>query len=256
MKNQAHPERNAQSGNIFFWIFLMIFLFAALSLALTQGFRGSSATVGKENARLLAQEVVDYANGYRTAIKALRIDGCKDIELNFETPLNTTYVNNSLAPATGCDVFDQRKNGVTYIAPEEEWTDETQSASEGYGQLIITGLTDVEGVGTTCANGDPCTELLLFVPFISKDVCIGIDNLLGVELDNGDPPQITGDIEAGRFDGVYSRDESLEDTAGRLAGKQSACFEGDQQFLNYGGPGQDLSSGAGTYHYYQVLLVR
>lgn len=236
----------------------MVMMFGALSFAMTQGFRGGGAGAIREKARITAHEVIEYANTYKTAVKALRIGGCRDTDLNFETPLNTTYDANPAATGNkACDAFDLNA-GRSYEKPRPEWTDASQSASAGYGQLIVTGQTEVAGVGTTCASMDEtCSELLLFVPFVSKDVCREINSLLGVSLDgDGNPPKISGNISAKRFEGEYRNGRTLEDSGGRLRGKQAACFEGDQKIDEYGSSSQDLDDGEGTYHFYQVLLAR
>lgn len=245
--------RNAQSGNVLFYILIGVALLAALSYTVAQSGRGNVSTLEADKAALYATEVVAYGNVLAHAAAQLRLRGYRDTELSFENPVLSGYANAG-CPEDGCKIFSPDGAGVTYSAPKTEWLDPTLSASTGYGQYYITGNSCVAEVG---AGGASChsdsaddEELILILPYVDKTLCAKINDLSGVPNPSGDPPQDGANafsMNAHKFTGSYTETYPIGDGGGaadNLKGKPSGCFEG-------GG-----TPAAGTYHYYKVLLAR
>jgi hypothetical protein len=257
MKNQASRRGNTQAGNIFFWLFLMIMLFGALSFVMSQGFRGGTAALGSEQVKLKTTEILDYATQIRNAVKGLQINGCQDTQINFETPLDADYTNNPASPSNGkCDLFSENGGKLRYAQPSVEWTDRNQSGENGYGEFIVTGRNLIPGVGTDCGGAD-CADLILIVPFVHLDICRTLNFRLGVTSDSGAvPPKDAGDATGERFIGTYANDQQIQDAGATFSKKINGCFEGGDNILKYGSSTADFTGAGGTYHFYQVLIAR
>jgi hypothetical protein len=93
----AHPYHR-ESGNIFFYIFLGVALFGALTLAVSQGGRVSSSNLTREQMQLRATEIIDYSDTISKAVGTLRLRGVTLANLRFATPaLSVTDYGDSTA---------------------------------------------------------------------------------------------------------------------------------------------------------------
>ncbi|PJB70017.1 MAG: hypothetical protein CO093_09045 [Alphaproteobacteria bacterium CG_4_9_14_3_um_filter_47_13] len=251
-KIHAHNKR----GNVLFLILIAVALFAALSYAMTRSSRSGSGDAGKETLALQAAQITQYATGLENSIMRMRLsNGCSDTNISFTNPFVADY-EHPVPPADQCKVFHPQGGGWSYTPPKPEWLDTAQSAEPHYGELIFTGQTCVAGVGTgsdfTCWNDGDLTnqellltnqELLLIVPWIKKDLCILLNEKLGVTNPGGNPPQDGGSIWSTlniKFIGTYS-ENAIPET---LGGIRSACMEGNTFPV------------AQTYHFYHVLIAR
>jgi len=95
-KNQAvtpkTPLKN-ERGNVIFLILIAIGLFAALSFSFSKGNRGSTTIIDKEQATLIATEIINYARSIKNAVHELQINGCDDTEISFENGITVGYEN-------------------------------------------------------------------------------------------------------------------------------------------------------------------
>lgn len=232
-----------ESGNVFWYIMVAIVLFAALSYAVSQSSRGSISAMTQEQARLAATEILDYASTLATATAQLRLRGYKDTALSYENSLTAGY-DNASCPEDGCRIFLPEGGGVIYRPPAPEWLDSSHSAQAGYGTWVFSGDTEVERIGTdggAAAN----KELIAFLPYVKKALCLEINNKTGVTNPSDNPPAEADQIASyvSLFTGTYGVGESLT-LADPNKAKTAGCFEG-------GG-----SPAAGSYHFYQVLVAR
>ena len=81
-KNQGFPKKSGnelsnQSGSVIFIIFILIALLAALAYAVSQGTRSGQNNLSKQQADLIASDVINYANAVRSATRNLQIKGCR-----------------------------------------------------------------------------------------------------------------------------------------------------------------------------------
>lgn len=175
MKNQAHPRSHTQSGSIFFWIFFMVIMFAALSFALTQGFRSGSATVDKENEKLRAQEIVEYFNQVKLHFNSLVISGCRPEQISFNSNLYVRYNGtaiNAAPPASpaNCAMFDN-SGGITALSFNKYGSDDYSGTGTNPlpGSLNVR-YADVENLGT----GEH--DLIMALTGMDLKVCVAILN--------------------------------------------------------------------------------
>src|SRR5690606_37997078 len=102
------------------------------------------------------------------------------------------------------------------------------------------GGNEVEEIGTTC-GADSCSDLILVVDELSEQVCIQINNLLGIGIKDDAPPEDSG-LDTTLFQGAFAYANTIGDEAAALARQSAGCFR---------------KTGAGSrYVYYKVLLAR
>ncbi len=240
------------SGNVLFIIMLGIGLFAALTVAVTQ----SGKNVGgaeKEKLTLMASEIIDYGSALKIATQKIMIsNGCADTDLSYE---NTTVAGYEHSPVAQdkCKIFSPLGGKLSYKAPDTRWLDTTKSAQATYGHWAVTSANAVSGVGAGFGTTDHTLaytkDLIAGLPWLRKDLCIVINEKLGITNPNGNPPQESTafNLES-KFIGVFTTGgRALEITGGHTDSKYAACIEG-----NTG----DAGKVAGTYHFYQVLVAR
>lgn len=234
---------SAERGNVFFYIMVAIVLFAALSYAVSQSNRGSVAAMSEEQARLAATEVLEYASVLSNATAQLRLRGYKDTGVSYENPVVAGYANANCADEA-CKVFSTEGGGVSYKAPPKDWLDTAHAAESGYGAWIFSGENEIDQVGTDGSSAAN-KELIAFLPYVKKSICIEINKKTGVTNPLGDPPREADTIAdyTSLFSGTYVHGESLT-LPDPDKGKNAGCFEG-------GG-----TPAIGTYHFYQVLMAR
>lgn len=233
--------RHAERGNVLFYILIAIVLLAALSFAVANSMRGNVTQLSSEQARLVATEMIEYANIISSAVAQLRLRGVPETSLCFNSPSQPAGVDYNHA---GCgDSFNMLYHpdgaGVIWARPPEAAMD--TSASPDY-LWHFYGDNEIENVGTTCA-GASCSDLLLVTDELSKEVCVQLNAMLGVGVEGDDPPT-DGGLDATLFQSAFGYGNTIGDEAGgtELAGRNAACYQ---------------KTGAGArYVFFKVLLSR
>ena len=228
------PEKRlSETGSAIVWIFIMIALFGALSIAISRGTRTGQSDISEEQARLYATEIIGYGRTLKNAIQEMQINECNDTEINFDNATVAGYTNAGAPSDDSCDVFDLDGAALRWLSPPD-------NANDG-SDYFFTGALYVDNIGSdsgTAADAD----LLIVLPNVTVGVCEQINKLIGVTssaatvADTGD-----ADYSGSKFTGTYSAGDQL---GGPLAGFAAGCFEG-------GG-----TPASGTYHFYQVLIAR
>ncbi len=241
----------SESGNILFLILIGVVLFAAVTYAISANERQTGENLTRESAQIAAAQIIQHGIALEGSIMRLRISkSLGDSEISFETPFMSGYSNPSCT-TDECRVFMPSGGQVSYAPPSLEWLNSSLSAQDHFGSWLITGTTCVPGIGTgsdaTCGANPSNLEIVAFIPWITRDVCLELDRRLSIPLNSGDPPKITGsawDTPGEQFVGTYGSGEALIDSNNVLFSKPEGCFEGN------GTPP------AGSYHYYHVLFPR
>ena len=235
---------SSSAGGVFFYIFLGIALFAALSFAVANMMRTSSgADVNKELRHVQASEIVQAATAMRTALRTMDIGGTDETEISFDNPAVAGY-GHTPAETDNQKLFHVSGGGLSYAPPLEEWLDPARAGSAGYRQWIFSGANEVTGVGTDGDLGGGSSELLAILPWLNRDLCLKLNDILSVSNPGGLPPQDAGNIDlAAKFTGTYAASQAIGGDAA-IDGKRAGCVRGG------GTPPAD------SYHFFQVLLAR
>ncbi len=223
-----HPEH----GGAGFYIILAIVLLGALTYAISRDSRSNITSLSKDQSRLAAQEIIDYASTVASAVQKLRLRGCTDTQLSFETPLDSNGATaNPNAPGDGsCDVYSANGGKIQHMTdrPSYHGNDEIW-----YGTWRVSGQDDFLGVGTTAP------DLTLNYWAVKQEICQAINDILGYT----GPIPVEGDSVFDSFDGTYSALNTFGDHVNgtELVGKTVGCLY------------QENST---EYDFFQVLIAR
>ena len=235
-----------QSGNVIFYILIAVALLAALSYSVTQSGRGGVGNISKDKAALHASEIIAYGNTLAQAVSQIRLRGYKDTEISLENSIISGYTNANCTDDE-CKIFHVSGGGVHYMEPKTDWLDSSFSAKSNYGDITFSGGSCTES--TTChTDGLDNEDLILFFPYMKKEICLALNDKLNVSNPSDDAPidaACSGAGTGAKFTGTYANTLALKDSAGNL-NRTAGCFRHD------GG----CATISGSYHYYQVLIER
>ncbi|MCE7887765.1 MAG: hypothetical protein DYH13_09745 [Alphaproteobacteria bacterium PRO2] len=239
-----------EKGSVLFILLIAVVLFAALAYAVARMMQGGNPDIiNVEQSRLAGNEILAYAQSMRQAAQTIKIsNGCADMDISVENGAVAGYTHTSVA-TDNCKLFHSDGGGLVYQPPVAEWLDDSISPAPALrGQWYFPANTCVPETGSAgagCESDSADNEAIIAVlPYIKKQLCIQINNLLGVTNPGGNPPVETGNgWTAGntKYTGAQADAETL-DQAGKMAG----CFEGDAA----------SNPGAGTYHFFKILIPR
>lgn len=235
---------HSQNGNALFIILIVTAIFGALSFTVADMMRGGSPDVmSTERARLHANEIIDFARATRQSVQSIRIsNSCEAADISFTVTGSDGYQHGS---ADTCKVFHASGGGRNNIDPVTEWLDSSMSAENEYGEWFYDGNHCIQNVGSTAS---PCVaannELLLVLPHISRNICVQINEALGVTNPSDVPPTENHDNSATKFQGTYTAGANALITSTELDGKIAACFQ------------DNAGDWANSYIFYQVLIAR
>lgn len=246
-RGPLHRSVSSARGSVIVWILLGIVMFATLSLAVTQGMRGGGeGKIAEDMARTRAVDILQYANALRGALQSMKIEGVPSGQISFESSLLPGYAN-AACLSDACRVFASG-GGIAYRKPQDDWLDPRESARPLYGQWYFAANVCVDGAGAgdgTCAgDGVDNEDIVVFLPWIRQEICVQINEKLGVDNPGGAPPVETTNAwvpAMSKFVGSFA-DGAVVDQPGRSAG----CFAG----VGASAPP------AGTYAFFQVLSAR
>lgn len=229
--------RSNESGNVFFYLFLCVALLGALSYAVSQGGRSSVTALTEERQRLLATDIIAYSDTVVKAVGQLRLRGTAMTALSFANPFISSIEYGTYNADPDNEIFNPAGGAVVYTDPP---ADATTTGTEEY---LFLANNEVQGAGSTC-GGAGCTDLLMVIANMRKDVCLRINTLLGVSNPSGAPPTDTDIDEATKFKPAanpFGYADTIGDEDSALDNQREACFEetGDSEFV-----------------YYKVLLAR
>jgi len=230
IQNRNNP---AEHGSAFFYIIIAIALFAALSYTVSKNRNGNTNIYTEEQAKLAAQEIIEYGNTVTNAVQKLRLRGCSDTDISFENNVVAGYSNGGAPADNSCDVFDTNGGNINLPTFNRNFYDPSAPA---FTEISFNAENNITGVSSTEA------ELMAFVSRLDQNICDSINQILH---DSNSFTDADGaSVGSTQFTGAYnSSPVTLCD--GTADGTTSGCcFE---------------STGCDTgacYHFYQVLIPR
>ena len=229
----ARPDaaRRNESGNLIFYILLTIALMAALSIAVSRGWRGSFDSLSADRQKLLATQIINDGDTLSKAVTQLRLRGVQFSQLRFASPdLAGGYGVYNAAPDN--EVFNPAGGGVNYRQPPVD-------AMVAPADYIFTAANGIEESGTTCTAAG-CSDLIAVAGPLKREICIEINKLLDVDPNETTPPSMAHLEIAMLFAGSASYSATIGGgpSSVLLKGKTAGCV---------------TDTGAGADYFYQLL---
>ncbi|MCI5061086.1 MAG: hypothetical protein MRY79_08460 [Alphaproteobacteria bacterium] len=219
-----------EKGSAIIWILIAVGLFAALAFAFQSSNRTSTSMLSDEEATAYANQIIQYGNEVKAAVKRLTLRGCDETEISFENNIVSGYTNANAPASKKCHVFDIKGGGLDYKQINEKWLNSNLSGSQLYNEWVNSGVPALAFVGKdNCGGGSSsCSDLSLFLPYVSQTICTKINDVLEVTNPAGDPyDEGTGIClsNSNKFKGTYSTGTCGIDGDPVINGKKSACIK-------------------------------
>lgn len=233
-KSNRNSKRKSESGNVFLFILIGIVLFAAISFVMSRGFRseGTSKLTDRQ-AELGATEVIEFAQRVARGVDRVRRKGCSENEISFQnhrglsktrdgTPYD--YTNASTPTDSSCEVFHENGGSVTpkligekYVAPAASVPANIMAPDSWIVQSVR-----ILGVGSD--TGVAGSELAIKIGRLKKDVCMAINDRLGITNPSNAPPFDVQGCDSAIFQGTFADcTEPSGNDVTALQGKQGFC---------------------------------
>lgn len=232
-------RQSNRSGNVLFLILIAVALFAALSYAVTSSNKGGGSGITKDKAKLLAAELVQYTTQIEQTVTRLRLmNQCSDTDLSFYTgsyPYTGGYFvpdDGVIPPVSKCNIFHVDGGGMSaQQVPEGIGTLVDYTTNDFFAESYLPLRTYIRDIGRNYESGTDweASELAITVQMQNKEVCIAINNQLGIPNPSGEPPVSTGsgnvlssacEIEQNRVCSIGNRAYGIPG----IDGKYSGCF--------------------------------
>jgi len=234
----SHNKRSKQAGNVFIIILLGVFLFGALMYSFSRSGQKGTGNLTKQQAKIAAQEILNYARLVEGAVDRVRRNGCSETEISFENSVVSGYENPNSPADNSCHIFEEEGGKISYFTPPEDWNDSSQSSELNYGELFFTGRTLIRNLGV-----DTKDDLIFIISWLPKSICESLNNMLFGEITITEDPGGWGRLEVHKFNGIYDYvDSGIDLSSYDLHNKQTSACYSSQSF--------------GGYHFYHVLLAR
>ena len=234
-------NNNSQSGNVFLIILISIVLFAALLYSFTRSSQTGTGNLSAQQAKIAAQEILNYARLVEGAVNRVRQNGCSESDISFSNPekwgagTESDYQHSPVSEDK-CKIFSPEGGNLGWMTPNESWYDQAITSCCGpRGLWHFGGNNRVIGLGTDTI-GPPCKgcELITSLLPLKEEVCSAINKELGlgsnipVDLDNFDNQN-----DYSRFSGAadFARTDDIP-----ISDKQGMCFleqTGNQRYIFY-----------------------
>ncbi len=234
----------------------IVALLGVLVGALAAGSGGFATNTDRENVRLLATQIIQQMQTVKTAVERVRGNGCTDEEISFENSILSGYVNpnSPLTTMPWCHVFHPQGGGLVWLTPPRDALDWTisnyatgQRGTVRYYAVRHNGRDGASGtvVGTSAWCGTQLcgNDFLAETLFVRRDVCIYLNELLGVSNPSGNPPTQFYQIDGNQWTGSGPRGTWWAANFSESYPVMAGCVEG-------------YNALAGMYRVFQVLVVR
>lgn len=236
----ARAPHKTNSGNMLIYILGAIFLMGLLIVLLKGSFQEGAGIDAEKNV-MRAGEIMRYGGELERAARYIISNGYSESDIRFAHPTGLAAYSayGLIATTPQQQIFSAQGGGALWRNPPAG----SQSPAANW---VFTGNNAVTQVGSTCALAS-CSDLLVVLPNVTRDICIQINRSKGITNPSGEPPrEVDGMNLAVLFTGgVFGYTATVDTTGGYTTAQNEGCFEGN------GG-----STSVGSYYYYRVLLAR
>jgi len=234
---------NTESGSVFFYILIAIFLFATLTYILSDNSRTNASIITEEQAKVAAQEIIEYGDAVANAVQKLVLRGCSDTEISFENDVivhgddTKYYTTHDVITPDECKVHNTMGGGIgakRFAEYAEQHTSDPIRPKAGSFYPHDTTFTN---------QGSNNIDLLLHGRRLKKQICLEINNILNVPNPaNNIPIDNLGGSITNQYKGAYNGTGEIGngESADAIQQAQSGC----------------VNNGGDHFHYYRLLIAR
>lgn len=239
-----------EAGNAFLIVMLGIVLFATLAFTISRSMRSDNTTrLSNREIHLAVADILDYGQRVSRAVDRLRRKGCSESEISFNREgidgwnAGDMYDNTDAPSDLSCHLFYPQGGNIS--GPErfpEQYI--TTACVEDLSQCLAAfgganwyqhrpafgGKQAIGDIGTTAP------DLYFLLPDLKLEICLKINDNLGITNPSGAPPS--------NFGTTYQNSRGYDGSFSTGAG------------MGVTGENQGCVSDAGKYFYYQALIVR
>lgn len=241
-------HKHPQSGNALWFILIAVVLLGGLTILMTRSSSTSDDSGDYERNRIHASEMMRYANGISTAVQNLISRGCSESQISFwydsdndgSEDASDLYYNAAAPMNKTCHVFAPEGGAIVYAPPKDVWLNATGEKIDYVGAEQC--IANVGTGDTTCDNSN--TDLMYQVIAIKPELCMAINNMVGIDNTGGLPP--TEAHGSTRFTGSFAANGTPATaliSSAQLDGKDTGCFT-------------DSGTYAGQHIFYHVIYAR
>ncbi len=226
----------------------MIYILGAIVLLgilviMVKGSTTPGAGIDNETLQLKVAEVQQYGMELERAVTYIMRNGYSESDIRFAHP-NHSSAYGDITDDPGRQVFAREGGGAT-------WQDNDPRIQTVDTDWLFTGSNQVEQVGSTGGLGTPqSSELLAILANLNRDICLAINDKIGVTNPAGNPPNNQSSMRFApgngwEWTGSFGNHLMIGDGAPNyyIDGNSEACIIG-------------RDGGGNTYVYFRVLLAR
>lgn len=213
--------KSRQAGNAIIIILIAVFLFGALAAVFMRGAKTGHGNLTSQQAKLAAQEIIDYAQALERTISKLRQNGCSENELSYyDASITKASLYAAAPPPNECNIF--HAGGGKMTSPQfykRGFLDTTLPWWNDYigGDLVYMV---VDGIGRT-AGDNASKDTVFWVRGVKKEICDALNTQLSVA------PNMTtvrlSNIRMYYYPNTFNLSTATA-LAGDLKGKTAACY--------------------------------
>lgn len=138
----------SQSGSAILWVLIGVALVSAIGVSMMNSSRPSTETITDQAGKARAAQAQDYSNAVNAAVKRLKLRGCADDEISYETP-NGNSSNPNAPDDESCHVFRTAGGQVQFIGSDT-------TASEK--RVFVTSTVYTGALGGLAGANAKCAE--------------------------------------------------------------------------------------------------
>ena len=218
--------KGSQSGNVFIVIMLGVFLFGSLMYMFSRSAQQGTGNITKQQAKVAAQEILNYARLVEGAVNRVRRNGCSETEISFANDVVAGYEHTPPA-RNECKIFHDEGGKMSWASLPAPYANNDSPVlfSGKYFYMSSSWI----GNGTDC-NDSRCADLVLLVSMSDESLCDEINNLLNYSSMPVES-QLGGNTFTGAYSWVAAHTIGNEASSSEIIGKSTGCLQRNTGYI-------------------------
>ena len=175
-------QRGIAIGPILFYVALLAVL-ASVIAAGSGAFNGDTSAI---KAKAQATAILEYVGSVKMGVDRV-LSRCPDTEISLANSVDPGYIENPLAPSDkSCHVFDVNGGGILFKEPPADV--DLTGVPPALRHYFIHTYNEIVRLGNTVTGTPIGRELIIVLPGIKRELCLKINDMVGVPMENGGAP--------------------------------------------------------------------